>query len=341
MKVFYGTAQAQHAPQYELHRGQLVPYFEKPERAANVLAALQSHGFTIEQTAKQFPDEHLTRVHDPAFVHFLATLHSRWRQLHGDEPAQPHTWCVRRMRQAPPEDLHGQLGYYCYDAGTPVTSGTWTAARSGVNIALSAMQVVLENGGAAFALVRPPGHHAGRDFFGGYCYLNNAAIAAQFAIDQGVAKVAVLDVDYHHGNGTQDIFWQRQDVLTVSLHGDPNSSYPYFSGFANELGEGQGAGSNLNLPMPAGTGGAQFLSALGEALRRIEGFDPGCVVVPLGLDTFDGDPIADFRLAREDFRAIGSAIATLERPVLFVLEGGYDVAQLGDNVVALLQGFAQ
>jgi acetoin utilization deacetylase AcuC-like enzyme len=191
----------------------------------------------------------------------------------------------------------------------------------------------------AVALTRPPGHHAGADFFGGYCFLNNAALAAQALRDAGAARVAVVDVDYHHGNGTQSIFYDRSDVFTASIHGDPSSEYPFYLGYADETGHGPGQGFNLNLPLAPGTGFAAWRQALEQALAAVRSHGAQALVVPLGVDTFEGDPISTFTLRSADFLDIGRLLASLDLPTVFVMEGGYAVAEVGVNVVNVLEGF--
>ncbi|MEI8158886.1 MAG: histone deacetylase family protein, partial [Burkholderiales bacterium] len=229
---------------------------------------------------------------------------------------------------------------YSFDAGTPFTAGTWVAARAGANCALSAAQRLLLGDRASFALSRPPGHHAGADFFGGYCFLNNAALAAQHLRAAGMVKVAVLDIDYHHGNGTQAIFYERPDVLFVSIHGDPRTEYPFYLGHADERGFGAGLGANLNLPLPRGTGFAVWSQALDTALCAIGEFGANALVVSLGLDTFVGDPISGFTLGSDDYLQVGRRIAAARLPTAFVFEGGYAVAEVGVNAVNVLEGFA-
>jgi acetoin utilization deacetylase AcuC-like enzyme len=192
-----------------------------------------------------------------------------------------------------------------------------------------------------FALTRPPGHHAGADFFGGYCFINNAAGAAQACIDDGAGRVSVLDVDYHHGNGTQSIFYERADVLVQSIHGDPKTEYPYYLGHADETGSGGGTGFNWNYPLPAGTDAATWFDALEAACSRIRGFRPEVLVVSLGVDTFVRDPISKFRLDTPDYLQLGARLAALRLPTLFVLEGGYAVAEIGANVAGVLRGFEE
>ena len=213
----------------------------------------------------------------------------------------------------------------------------WAASR----VALAAQHAVADGAAeAAFALCRPPGHHAAATAYGGYCYLNNAAIAAQSFVDGGAERVAVIDVDYHHGNGTQSIFWERPDVLTVSLHADPRQEYPYFLGHADETGGGAGAGANLNLPMPWGTGFDRWFAALDDACGVVSRFGPDAVVVPLGVDTHEADPISHFELRSDDYLRVGARLAALGRPAVFVLEGGYATDVIGTNVANVLSGFA-
>lgn len=215
------------------------------------------------------------------------------------------------------------------------------AARAGAHCALSAAQQLVQGDRAAFALSRPPGHHAGADFFGGYCFLNNAALAAQHLRDAGMRKVAVLDVDYHHGNGTQAIFYDRPDVFFASLHGDPRTEYPFYLGHADETGSGAGLGCNLNIPLPRGTGFAAWFAALEHSLRSIAAFGAEALVVSLGMDTFAGDPISGFTLQSADYLRVGERLAAAGLPTVLVFEGGYAVAEVGVNAVNVLEGFAE
>jgi acetoin utilization deacetylase AcuC-like enzyme len=232
------------------------------------------------------------------------------------------------------------LGRYSYDAGTPIASGTWQAAYWSAQTALTGLAPLLDGTArASFALCRPPGHHAGADYLGGYCYLNNAAIAARAAIDAGRKRVAILDIDYHHGNGTQDIFLEADEVFFASIHADPASDYPFFWGHVDETGRGAGAGKTLNLPLPRGTGLAPYLDALSRALAAIADFAPELLILSFGADTFEGDPISHFAIRTADFPRIAERIASLGLPTLIVMEGGYAVDALGTNVAAFLTGF--
>jgi acetoin utilization deacetylase AcuC-like enzyme len=254
----------------------------------------------------------------------------------------PSFWPIRTFRSdVVPNNFQAKLGLFSYDAGSPLTAGTWTAARTGVDCALAAAKVVAGGNRAAFALTRPPGHHAGVDFFGGYCFLNHAACAAQWLRDAGLERVAVLDIDYHHGNGTQAIFYERPDVFFASVHGDPHTEYPFYLGHADERGEGAGLGYNLNLPLPRGASFVAWRDAMAQALRGIAAFGAQALVVSLGVDTFAGDPVASFGLQSPDYLRVGEDLADAGLPTVFVFEGGYAVAEIGVNAVNVLDGFRQ
>jgi acetoin utilization deacetylase AcuC-like enzyme len=277
-------------------------------------------------------------IHTPRLIAFLQTAHARFAELHGrPRPAVPDSFAVRGVTQAEPPSIWGQLGYYCADTLTPILAGTWTAAYWSAQTALSAAAAVAEGAPLAYALTRPPGHHAYADLIGGYCYLNNAAIAAAWLAAQG-RRVAVLDTDYHHGNGTQAIFYDRDDVLVVSLHADPAVEFPYFCGHAAERGAGAGLGFNFNIPLPAGTAEPDYLAALERALDAIGRFDPAVVVVSHGFDTIQGDPEGGFALSPDSFSRIGQRVRDLHRPVLVVQEGGYLLESLGEAMIAFWDG---
>ncbi|MFM2252031.1 MAG: hypothetical protein RJB68_368, partial [Pseudomonadota bacterium] len=290
-----------------------------------------------------FDEAALTAIHSPRYLNFLATAWDQWVALdatNADKDILPSVWPTRTFRtDLEPDTFAAKVGLYSYDAGTPFTSGTWVAARAGAHCALSAAQAVLAGDRAAFALSRPPGHHAGADFFGGYCFLNNAALAAQHLRNAGMQKVAVLDVDYHHGNGTQAIFYDRPDVYFASIHGDPRTEYPFYLGHADETGAGAGLGANLNLPLPRGTDYATWAQALETALAGIAQFGADALVVSLGMDTFEGDPISGFKLTTQDYLRLGERLARAGLPTVFVFEGGYAVDAVGVNAVNVLQGF--
>ena len=345
MITIYNHDHALHHGKVEMFRGELVPCFEIPARADYVLQELDRRQLGPVQAPQDFDNTAITRVHAPRYVDFLTGAWDEWVALdpaNAQRDAFPSYWPIRSFRSdVLPASFAARMGLFSYDAGSPLTSGTWQAARAGACCALTAVQRVNAGARSAFALTRPPGHHAGADFFGGYCFLNNAAIAAQALRDAGAARVAVLDVDFHHGNGTQAIFYDRPDVFFASLHGDPHTEYPYYLGYADEQGAGAGLGANLNLPLPRGTGFVAWREALGLALRRIAGFGAEALVVSLGVDTFAGDPISGFQLQSGDFLQVGADLAAAGLPTVFVFEGGYAVAEVGINTVNVLEGFGQ
>lgn len=289
---------------------------------------------------KEFPVAAIERVHQPRYIRFLEQAWDLWTAQGNTNDALPAVWPVRGHRaDIEPEHFSGKLGLYSYDSGTPIMAGTWTAVKLGADIALTAQQLVSGGERAAFALSRPPGHHAGPDFLGGYCFVNNAAVAAQAFRDNGAQRVVVLDVDYHHGNGTQTIFYDRADVMFLSIHGDPRTEYPYFLGHADETGQGDGLGYNVNYPLPAGSSNEAWFDALADAVRRINEYQPDALVISLGVDTFADDPISSFQLREPEYLRLGAQLAALGLPTVFILEGGYAVAEIGDNVAHVLRGF--
>jgi acetoin utilization deacetylase AcuC-like enzyme len=344
MRTFYNASHALHHGRHEMFRGALVPCFEVPDRADFVLRELQQRGLGEIVTAQPAAMDALARVHAPRYLDFLAGAWDEWVALdpaNAQRDALPSYWPIRTFRSdVLPASFPARLGLFSFDAGSPLTAGTWEAARAGAGCAVAGAQALLAGDRAAFVLTRPPGHHAGPDFFGGYCFLNNAAIAAQALRDGGLARVAVLDVDYHHGNGTQAIFDARADVFVASIHGDPHTEYPYYLGYADERGTGAGEGCNLNIPLPRGTGFAAWRVALGTALDAIARSGAQALVVSLGVDTFEGDPISGFRLGSADFTVAGRDIAAAGLPTLFTFEGGYAVAEVGVNAANVLEGFA-
>lgn len=325
----------------ELYGGGLVPPHECPERAQFVLDRVNHVRLGPVIAPEVFPNDALLRVHDPDYVNFLQTAWQQWCAAGFGNEGIPDCWPARRMAVTRPKSIQGQLGYYAFSAETSISEGSWEAARAAADVALTGAQLIRRGERAAFALCRPPGHHAAHDLYGGYCFLNNAAIAAQSLRDQGAARVAILDVDFHHGNGTQDIFYDRSDVLFLSIHGDPAEAFPYFLGYADETGAGAGLGYTQNYPLPPGTVFPRWCQALDAALKRIRAFRADAIVVSLGVDTFEQDPISFFKLASEDFTSYGRMIGDLALPTLFVLEGGYAVAEVGVNVVNVLAGFEE
>jgi len=339
MITVYSPQHALRNAKTELHGGQLVVPHECPERAQYVLDRVREVALGEVVAPCEFGLAPLLAVHDEQFVEFLSTAWSEWQATGNRGEAIPDSWPARRMSTRRPTAIAGKLAYYAMAAETSISAGSWEAARAAANVALTAAASIEKGAPAAFALCRPPGHHAARDLYGGYCFLNNAAVAAQYLRDHGAQRVAILDVDYHHGNGSQDIFYERADVLFTSLHADPAASFPYFSGYADETGGGAGEGFTLNFPMPHGTTYSEWSRRLSAALARIGTFQADALVVSLGVDTFCRDPISSFKLESEDFTAYGRMIAASRLPTLFVLEGGYAVAEIGLNAVNVLTGF--
>jgi acetoin utilization deacetylase AcuC-like enzyme len=342
MITFFAEAHAQHAPVYEFYRGQQVPCFENPSRAAYVHTQLLARGHAVRApTVDSGPV--LAQVHSARYLAFVQSAWTQWLALDAANAALqpfPSVWPVRTLRSdVEPDNFIAKLGLYSMDNGTPLVAGTWDAAKAGADAAASAAALVAAGERGVFCATRPPGHHAGPDFMGGYCFLNNAAVAAQALRNAGCERVAVLDVDYHHGNGTQSIFYQRADVLYVSIHGDPRTEFPFYLGHADEAGEGAGHGFNLNLPLPAGSSAATWFEALEAACLRVTQHSAQALVVSLGLDTFAGDPISKFALQSDDFSRLGQRLARLGLPCVFVLEGGYAAAELGVNAVNVIEGF--
>lgn len=343
MKIIYSDAHQGHAGAMELRSETFVPMAECPERMAAILAALGDAGFDDPLAPDSFGLEEAGRIHDPDFLRFLETAYPMWLERHGPgTTAFARTFGMRGMAQKPRMDnVDAMLSAYTFDIFAPIVAGTWTAIRSALDVALTGAGLIQAGAPSVFSLCRPPGHHASGDLAGGYCYLNNAAIAAQNYRDKGASRVAILDIDYHHGNGTQRIFYDRADVLFVSLHGRPEEEYPFLLGYADETGHGAGEGFNLNLPMPSGTRIDTYMTAIETAAARIKAFAPDVLVLSLGVDTFDGDPVGGFCLQTPDYLRLGQAIARLGLPTHFVMEGGYSVEALGQNVSNVLTGYLQ
>ena len=333
MKVVYSPTHQRHAPVQEWTREGYVPYFECPERAERILQQLQTApGFEIVLPQTYAP-ELLLIIHDPGYLHFLEKVYPAW--VAAGEPASGVMPVTFAQGGRKPADLVNQAGYYCFDT-TPIVGGTYEAALAAAHCALSAADLIKAGERAAYDLCRPPGHHAARALCGGYCYLNNAALAAA----RLGGRVALLDIDYHHGNGTQEIFYHSDQVLFISLHADPNYAYPFFWGYADEYGAGKGKGFTRNLPLPAGTDDARYLEALDQALAPIRNFAPDFLVISAGFDLLAGDPLGDFAVSLEGLKRIGERLADLRLPSLIVQEGGYNLGNLGRAALALLGAFS-
>ena len=365
MISIFSPDHALHDPPHELLDGALIPVYESPRRATLIHAAIRRAALGPILPPRAFDSAPIRAVHDDDYLDYLEGIYERWVTAGGAPAAVlPGTLAVRWMSRRC-ENPVAAPGYYTFDLSAPIVAGTYTAARAAVDVVLTGAALLLEGERAVYALCRPPGHHAGRDLCGGYCYLNNAAIAAEYLLrsitdrptgtiyraptadqrveaqDRSSDRVAILDIDYHHGNGTQQIFYERDDVLFVSIHADPAREYPYFAGYVDERGSGGGLGCNLNIPLEAGITNERYLEALDGALAAIGDFAPGFLVLSAGLDTFGGDPIGDFALTTTAYPLIGQRIAALGLPTLIVQEGGYAVAELGENIVGLLWGIQE
>ncbi len=320
---------------HEIHHIHERGYVESPVRIARILSHLKKSGLFETLETRSFTDTHIRGVHDADFIDYLARA---CEEVAADKSLYPYVFPIRNKTR-PPRESTVLPGYYCIDTFTPIHRNAWPAARAGVDAVLTAADTLLEGRRVAYALVRPPGHHAEQRSFGGFCYLNNAAIAARYLREQG--RVAILDIDYHHGNGQQDIFYHRSDILTVSIHGHPSFAYPYFTGFSDETGTGEGEGFNLNLPLDEAVDGKTFRTALTRALARVADFEPDFLVVCLGMDTARHDPTGTWSLTPKDFFKNGQMIGAAGRPLLVVQEGGYNTRNLGVNARHFFEGLAQ
>lgn len=337
MKAILDARQRAHDPTMFMANGMLLPNPEQPARVDVLHAAALDAGCMAA-----LPSDHgtgpIAAIHSAEYLVFLQTIHTRWQRIEGAaDEVIPNIHPDRRTASYPRSAV-GQAGFHQADTACPIAADTWTSAYWSAQTALSAVDAVLGGEGAAYALCRPPGHHAFADLAGGFCFLNNSAIAAAALLRAGRLP-AILDIDVHHGNGTQGIFYARNDVLTVSLHADPVRFYPFFWGHAHERGEGAGLGSNLNLPLARGTDDAGYLEALDAALARIRAFGASALVVALGLDIHEGDPFKGFRVTTPGFARIAARIAAMGIPAVIVQEGGYLQPALGANLTSFLTGW--
>lgn len=337
MLVVHHPDQALHDPDQVFRLGRMIPQPDRAERYRIFLDAAGRGGHEVV-TAPSGGMDAILAVHDPDYVAFLQTAWEQWSQLPGAGPdAIPNVHPTHRMHRKPRE-VTGLLGWYSNSTSCPIARDTWTSVHASARSAIHAADRVAAGVPAAYALCRPPGHHAYPDLMTGVCYLNNSSIAAHKLAGR-FGRVAVLDIDVHHGNGTQHIFWERADVLTVSVHVDPTLTAPFYAGHADETGEGAGAGLNLNMPLPFGTGDAEWLSRIGEGLAAIRAFQPAALVVALGFDASVHDPVAAFRISIGGFGEAARCIRALNLPTLLVQEGGYLSQHLGDNLASFLTGF--
>ena len=336
-----------HDPDAELEASGLQPPFEHPGRADAIHAALEADGgFTVSEPPPTGTAA-IEDVHDAGLVRFLSTAWADYqRDVRPVHDVVPDVFAMSGLRDGmgprhgEPVGTSARLGWWCFETTTPLTAGTYDAARSAVDSALAAVETVLAGAPLSYALCRPPGHHATTSLYGGYCFFNNAAVAAHRVVATTASRVAVVDVDYHHGNGTQQIFYRRDDVGFASLHGDPQRAYPYHTGFVDETGAGPGLGATCNVPLPAGLGDDDYVAALERVLSTVAGWRPDVLVVSLGLDPYVDDPMCDLAVTTDGFARSGAAVAALGCPIVVVQEGGYADAALGANTVAWLRGAA-
>jgi acetoin utilization deacetylase AcuC-like enzyme len=337
MRVYHSTASTHHDPQSFFRRGKTIAHPESAERYRVLHRSVVDAGFDIRD-ADDHGIEPLHAVHTADYLEFVA---NGWNRRAEIDPAAVElltTQFARPQMHRRPDGLLGQLGYYTADTSTPLRAGTWSAVYGAAQAAISATDATLVDG-AAYALCRPPGHHAFADCAGGFCYINNTAIAAERLRAKTGQRIAILDVDVHHGNGTQGIFYERAEVLTVSIHADPSNYFPFYAGYAEEIGRGAGLGFNLNLPLPHGSGDVPFLQALDIALARVRTFAPAALVVALGLDASEHDPLGVLKVTRDGFSQAAHAIAQLALPTVIVQEGGYLCPALPLNLIAFLRPF--
>ncbi len=337
MKAIFDDRQWRHDPKHFMANGKVLPSPEQPERIARLHHGAEGAGceFIAPRDTGLGP---IAALHSPEYVTFLQNIYTRWQRIEdAGEEVIPNIHPTNRSDNYP-KSAAGQAGYHQADTACPIGKGTWEAAYWSAQSAITGADLLADGARAGYALCRPPGHHAFGDLAGGFCFLNNAGIAAERLRTKGL-RAAILDVDVHHGNGTQGIFYDRDDVLTVSIHADPARFYPFFWGHADERGEGRGIGYNLNLPLARGTGDDAYLKVLETALERVAAFGADVVVVALGLDAYEGDPFKGLAITTPGFGRIGAAIAGLGLPVLFVQEGGYLCDELGQNLTAALTGF--
>ena len=338
MITVFDDAQRAHDPQFFLSSGAQCPCPEKPARVDALLGAVRALGGPIVQA----PDagiEPIRAVHPQRYLTFLQGIYTRWSRIDGASAEVIPNIHPANRTDGYPKSAVGQAGFHMTDTSCPISAQTWGAAYASAQTAIHAADLVLAGQRAVYGLCRPPGHHAFAELAGGFCYLNNSGIAAQRLTEAG-RRVAILDVDLHHGNGTQGMFYERGDVLTVSLHADPERFYPFFWGYAAETGTGEGLGANLNLPLPRGTGDDGFMAALATAIDAITAWGADSLVLALGLDAFEGDPFAGLGVTTPGFARIGQAVADMGLPTVMIQEGGYLCPELGENLKAVLGRFA-
>jgi acetoin utilization deacetylase AcuC-like enzyme len=340
MLIVYSAVHRHHRPIYVVKGGHPSRSYDLPERLDSIVSALQENrlGTMVEPT--RFGLAPILAVHDSGMVEYLQDAYAQQRA--GDDMARAvfPTFFPPPGQRRRPGCFEARKGFYCTNMGVPIQEHTWRVALISAHCAVTGAERLLAGERYAYAICRPPGHHAGPDFFGGYCYLNNAAIATQF-LRRTQERVAILDIDYHHGNGTQAVFYRDPGVWYGSLHIDPNRDYPFYAGYADEIGQGAGRGTTCNMPLPPGTCERRYVAVLEALLEQLVSFKPHYLVVSAGFDTYVHDPIGSFRVTTGGFGQIGRRIRSLDLPTLVVQEGGYCVPDLGQNVIAFLSGLTK
>ena len=337
MQAFLDDRQRMHAPQSFMSAGVKRASPEVPRRVDLLKAGAEAAGcqFTVPQDAGMAP---IAAVHDAAYLEFLETIHAKWSTLPGAADEVIPNVHPRTRDAGYPTGAVGLAGYHQGDTACPISADTWISAYWSAQTAIAAADAVLNGASGVYALCRPPGHHAYADQAGGFCFLNNSAIAAQRLLEAG-RRPAILDVDVHHGNGTQGIFYAHGDVLTISVHAEPSAFYPFFYGYAEETGAGEGQGVNLNLPLEMGSGTDDVLRALDQAFAALDTFGADTLVVALGLDAHESDPFQALKVSTDGFARIGAAVAGQGLPTVCVQEGGYVSDALSDSLTSFLTGF--
>ncbi len=337
MKTIFNAIQLGHKPERYLSKGRMVHYPDQPERVRRLLVGVRKAQGVIH-ASKTFEEGFYSTAHNPRYVDFLKNGYEQWSRLDG-----AYKEMMPSIRPAPGpieycDHILGKAGWHLSDFSCPIVADTWAVVKASADTAITAAQAVASGDRAVYALCRPPGHHAQADRAAGFCYLNNAALAAAW-LKKTHEKVAILDIDVHHGNGTQQIFYRRKDVFTVSIHGDPNDFYPFYQGYASQTGFGDGEGFNLNIPVPVKSGDAVWLAALEKALTAISDFAPTAIVLSLGLDAHEADPLEGGVVTTQGFAEMAVMISQLDLPTVIIQEGGYLTPYLGDNLASFLNGF--
>ena len=341
MITIYSSKHSLRNAKTELYGGELVRPFERPERMNYILDEIKNQKLGEIRTPKEIDFGIINKIHDEDYINFLNVAWNEWIKEGFKGEAIPNIWPSRSMdSKIIPKFIEGKLGYYSLAGETSISAGSIEAAYEAVKVVINASEMLQNNNILnIFSLCRPPGQHASQNQFGGYCFFNNAAIAAEFFKTKGAKRIFILDVDFHHGNGTQSIFYDRSDVFYASLHGDPMYAFPYFLGHKDEEGFGAGQGYNKNYPMLPGTTYDIWSEALDDSIKKISTFNPEILIISLGVDAYENDPISFFKLKSEDFIDLGKRLSKLNIPTLFVMEGGYAIKDIGVNTVNTLKGF--